>query len=294
MIHFQLINNEDHHYAGIVIIHGTDTIAYTASAVAFALGPYLPVPVVFTGAQSPNNVAHGDSSPNFLRACRVAADGKLNEVVVVFNDRILRAVRTEKRHDYLFDGFHSPSFAELGKIGESIQYTTMPPLTEQTNYHFQNDKKQRLTLQNWPLRNQYCGNILHISQAPGVNPAFWLNIVENQCLDGVFIESLGIFNLPIEGDSSYEPLITAAITRNIPVLVSSRYPIRPEFRTNYTPAQKAEQLGGMIAGNMTVAAALTKFMWALAQVKSDVNPNAALKQLLANSYIGEIDVAPES
>lgn len=275
-------------YQGIVIVHGTDTLAYTASAVAFALGPNLSIPIVFTGAQSPNNVVHGDSPPNFLRACRVAAESQLKEVVIVFNDKILRAVRTEKRHDYLFDGFHSPSFMELGKIGESIQYLPLTKLSEQTNFTFDDT--------NWQLRNQFSRNILHISQAPGVNPTIWKEMIEAKPLDGVFLESLGVFNIPIEDEASYVPLIRAAVKKNIPVFVSSRYPIQPEFRANYAPAKKAEELGGLIAGNMTVPAALTKFMWALAQYERDkqttTNKHQYLKVLLESSYVGELDTSP--
>lgn len=286
---YRQLSNDDHKddpYQGIVIIHGTDTLTYTASAVAFALGPNLSIPVVFTGAQSPNNVVHGDSPPNFLRACRVAAESQIKEVVVVFNDKILRAVRTEKRHDYLFDGFHSPSLIELGKIGESIQYLPLTKLSEQTNFTFDDAS--------WQLRNQFSRNILHISQAPGVNPTIWKEMIETKPLDGVFLESLGVFNIPIEGEASYVPLIRAAVNKGIPVFVSSRYPIQPEFRANYAPAKKAEELGGLIAGNMTVPAALTKFMWALAQYERDKqtttnNKHQYLKVLLESSYVGELD-----
>lgn len=298
IIYRQLKNKESSDYKGIVIIHGTDTLAYTASAVAFALGPHLPLPVVFTGAQSPNNIVHGDSPPNFLRACRVAAESRLKEVVVVFNDRILRAVRTEKRHDYLFDGFHSPSFVELGKIGESIQYPPLTPLANQTNFQFE-DSSSGSKSASWKLRNQFTSNILHISQAPGINAQHWLDIAQYAPLKGIFIESLGVFNIPIEGEASYEPIVKAAIDRDIPVLVSSRYPIQPEFRAFYAPAKKVEELGGMIAGNMTVPAALTKFMWALAQfdeycqvsetAPTNTEKQTYLKKLIQSSYVGELD-----
>ena len=93
-------------YKGFVVAHGTDTLAFTASAVAFALGPGLSFPVVFTAAQSPRHVAHGDARPNLLRACTVATLD-IPEVVVVTDDLIFRGVRAEKRDDYRFESFHS-------------------------------------------------------------------------------------------------------------------------------------------------------------------------------------------
>ncbi|MDQ1354347.1 MAG: L-asparaginase, partial [Acidobacteriota bacterium] len=88
-------------YDGFVIIHGTDTMTYTASAVAFALGPGIKNPVVFVGSQTPYYVRYGDAMVNLARACKIASEN-IPEVVISFGDEVYRAVRAQKYNDYLY------------------------------------------------------------------------------------------------------------------------------------------------------------------------------------------------
>src|SRR6185312_4836079 len=92
--------------AGVLVVTGTDTLAYVASAVAFALGRGLRFPVVFTGSQTAIKERHGDAQSNMLRAAMVATLGeRLPEVVIVFHEYVLRAVRADKIDDFRFDAF---------------------------------------------------------------------------------------------------------------------------------------------------------------------------------------------
>lgn len=269
-------------YQGFVIAHGTDTLAYTACAVAFALGPQLGFPVVFTGSQTPNHILHGDARTNLLRACEVATLD-IPEVVVAFGDSVFRAVRVEKRDDYRFQGFHSPTYRPLAIIAERIEV-------------------QREFLRSKPtlgwlteMKAEFSTDILLITQHPGLNPLVYLKLLEKIDFMGIIIQSLGIGNLPTKGRYSFYPLIREAVARDVPVLITSQYPVIPEFVVNYAPASAPLQWGAIQAGNMTPAAAVTKFMWVLPQVdqaieRGDVKPKQRLleiRRMMTTSIIGE-------
>ncbi|MBI4707183.1 MAG: asparaginase [Candidatus Omnitrophica bacterium] len=106
-------------YEGFVIAHGTDTMHFSASALAFALGRNLNFPVVFTGAQTIPKVLHGDARINLVRACRVALES-LAEVVISFGDFVFRGCRAQKKDERKFDAFESPAFPPLAYITETI------------------------------------------------------------------------------------------------------------------------------------------------------------------------------
>ena len=111
-------------YEGFVIAHGTDTMHFSASALAFAFGENLSFPVVFTGAQAIPEISHGDARVNLLRACRVATMD-LGEVVISFSDYVLRGCRAQKKDEVKFDAFESPGFFPLAYITEHILLTPL-------------------------------------------------------------------------------------------------------------------------------------------------------------------------
>jgi L-asparaginase/Glu-tRNA(Gln) amidotransferase subunit D len=104
-------------YDGFVIAHGTDTMHFSASAVALALGNQLSFPVVFTGAQTIPEVPHGDARVNLLRACKVATTD-IAEVVIAFGEYVFRGCRAQKKDERRFDAFESPAEFPLATITE--------------------------------------------------------------------------------------------------------------------------------------------------------------------------------
>src|SRR3954447_8781803 len=108
-----------HHYDGFVVLHGTDTMAYTASALAFLLRG-LGKPVVVTGSQIPLGVLRSDGRQNLLTAVLVAARDDVREVCLVFGSHILRGSRAVKASASGFEAFTSPTFAALGMAGVQI------------------------------------------------------------------------------------------------------------------------------------------------------------------------------
>jgi len=115
------------HYDGFVIVHGTDTLAYTASALSFLLAGAAK-PVVLTGAQIPLVELRSDAHANLEAALIVAARAATSEVTVVFGRRLLRANRTIKTDSTALDAFDSPSFSPLADLGSYIQFHDVPEL----------------------------------------------------------------------------------------------------------------------------------------------------------------------
>lgn len=111
-------------YDGAVILHGTDTLAYTASALSLLLSPS-PFPIVITGAQRPLAVLRSDARGNFLSALEVAATAPKslsNRVLVVFHDEVFLGSRVRKKSALDFAAFESPRFPVVATIGSQIQY----------------------------------------------------------------------------------------------------------------------------------------------------------------------------
>jgi L-asparaginase len=244
-------------FDGVVVAHGTDTMAYSASAVAFALGPQLRFPVVFTGAQTTPDVAYGDAHVNLYRACEVAKSD-IPEVVISFGNFVYRAVRAQKKDDRRFDGFESPTYPPLAEItGEiNVRRELLRPLP--------------LKREDLKLRADFEKSILIVPQFPGLEPSFFEHLLQwngdqNGC-HGVIVQTLGAGNVSSEPPYSFIPFVRRAYEQGIPVIVTSQYPPDPGSHTKYTPAQAPITAGAIHAGNMTLAAAVAKFRWVLAAV----------------------------
>lgn len=106
---------------GVVVIHGTDTMAYTASALSFLLDD-IAIPVVLTGSQLPLGELRSDARTNLLTALEVAASGRVREVAVCFGDGVLRGNRATKVQSVSFDAFASPNFPLLASVGVDVRY----------------------------------------------------------------------------------------------------------------------------------------------------------------------------
>ncbi len=106
-------------YDGIIVTHGTDTMAYTAGAVSLALGRTLQIPIVFTGSQLPL-IAHGTDArfnlENAMKTVIEAKQSRIAETMIVFSDRVLRANRSIKTSEAKFPAFDSPAFPHLATI----------------------------------------------------------------------------------------------------------------------------------------------------------------------------------
>lgn len=250
-------------YDGVVVVHGTDTMAYSASALALMLGP-LPCPVVFTGAQRPLAEARSDAAQNLVDAALVATLA-VPEVVVAFGSRGLRGCRATKRDAWDYDAFDSPSAAPLVKLGIGVEVAPHVRVAERLG----------------PLDDRLETSVLAVRVFPGLDPKLVIGAVRAG-VKGLVLEAYGTGTLPcLEG--SLIPAIEESTARGVPVMVVSQCLRGHVDLTRYEGAVLAARAGAISGGDMTVEAALTKLMIGLGRHGS----GPALEHYLAASVVGE-------
>jgi len=268
-------------YIGFVVAHGTDTMHFSASAVALALGNNLNFPVVFTGAQTAPDVYHGDARINLLRAFKVA-EANIAEVVICFGDFVFRGCRAQKKDERRFEAFESPAFFPLAHITENILITNMA--------YKRSDKSGDIK-----LNSKFASGILQVSLIPGLEPTLLESLLEHRECKGIVLQSFGAGNVPSAGAGekySWESFIKHAKDYGKPVLITSQFPANATSHTAYEPGKAAEAAGAIPTGNMTSACATAKFRWVLAQVEYIQDKDekiAKIRDMMNTDYVGEFD-----
>jgi L-asparaginase len=253
-------------YDGVVVVHGTDTMAYSASALALMLGP-LPCPVVFTGAQRPLAEARSDAAQNLVDACLVATLA-VPEVVLAFGSRGLRGCRATKRDAWDYDAFDSPSAAPLVKLGIGVEVAP----------------HVRAPAALGPLDARLETSVLAVRVFPGLDPKLVVGAVRTG-VKGLVLEAYGTGTLPCL-DGSLIPAIEESTGRGVPVVVVSQCLRGHVDLTRYEGAVLAARAGAISGGDMTVEAALAKLMLGLARY----GPGEAFSKYFASSVVGERSV----
>ena len=228
---------------GVVIIHGTDTMAYTASALAFLLGP-LPKPVVLTGAQHPLGAIRTDARTNLVDAFSVATL-PVPEVTIAFAGKALRGVRAMKIDAWALDAFDSPTLPPLVELGLG---TTIAPHV-------------RAAQPLGPLDDRLETSVLVLRVHPAFDPDT-LRRALDAGVRGLILEGYGTGNVPRLG-RSLVPAIREATDRGVPVLVVSQCPRGFVELERYGGGAAARDAGAIGGGPMTTEAALAKMMVAL-------------------------------
>jgi L-asparaginase len=252
-------------YDGIVIVHGTDTMAYTASALAMILGP-LPKPVVLTGSQKPLVDVRTDARQNLIDASLVATLA-VPEVSIASGARALRGARATKRDAWGFRAFDSPNLPPLVELGIGIEIGShvLPasPLA--------------------PFDDRLEPSVLAVRIFPGLDPGLVRGAIRAG-VKGLVLEAYGTGNLPNLGGSLI-PALEEARERNVPVMVVSQCLKAFVELGQYEGGAAAQAAGAISAGDMTVEAALAKMMVGLARHGTQ----DALRAYLTASVVGERD-----
>lgn len=253
-------------YDGIVIIHGTDTMAYTASALAFLL-PGLDRPVVITGAQQPLSSIRTDARSNLVDACQVATLG-VPEVGILFHSRLLRGCRAMKMDAWGMDAFGSPSCPPLAELGLGVQlapHVLAPrPVT--------------------PFDPRIEPRVLAVRTFPGLEPKLLQGALASG-VRGMLIEAFGAGNVP-RLERSLVPVIETARGLDVPVVIVSQCPRGAVDLGAYEGGSAARAAGAIGAGDMTAEAALTKLMITLG--RSPDGRVQAAREAFQRSDVGEM------
>jgi L-asparaginase len=260
-------------FDGFVILHGTDTMAYTASALSYMF-ENLDKPIVLTGSQLPIGILRTDGKENLITSIQIAA-AKINgisivpEVCVYFNSRLYRGNRISKRHADDFSAFSSANYPPLATAGVEIKYFTENILRYPNNGIMK-------------VRTEFDENVVILKIFPGIGRSVFENILNIPDLKGVVLESFGSGNIPTSRWMISQ--IKNAIKRKIIFLNITQCQGGSVKMGQYETS--SELLGaGVVSGkDMTTEAAITKLMFLLGQGLDQEE----IKYHLNKSLIGEI------
>lgn len=239
----QRIVDRHQDYDGFVVIHGTDTMPYTASACSFLLeGRHKPI--IFTGSQKPLEHTRSDARGNLVGAVEVASLD-VPEVGIFFDSKLLRAVRTLKSSVWEFEGFASPNLGPLVEAG--VDLVVHPHLRRPAG----------------PVRmtGGFAPGVVCLQLHPGMDAAV-LDALGTPEVRGVVLRAFGTGNLPAE-DGRWPQAIARAVGRGVPVVVVSQVPHGGVDLSRYECGQQARDAGAVDGGDLTTPAAVVKLMWGL-------------------------------
>lgn len=255
-------------YDGFVVIHGTDTMAYTASLLAFALNG-LKKPVILTGAQLPLVHRRSDGWSNLIDAIYSATQADLHEVAIAFNHKLFRGCRAQKVSTNRFIGFDSVDEEPLAEFGINISWYKKRWFKSKTS-NFS------------PIFPDCSVRVLMLGLSPGYTTDCIADILaNNQTLQGVVLQTYGSGTIPLH----HEKLATAikqACKRGV-IIVSVTQVIEGRISNRYTNS-KLGRLGIVSGCDMTPEAALAKLSILIATKAS----NRSIKIALGRNIAGEL------
>lgn len=253
-------------YDGIVITHGTDTMAYTACALSYMVRN-LQKPVILTGAQLPMIDPNTDGRRNLMDAFRTACSG-ISGVCIVFHGRIMRGVRCRKIHTREWDAFRSVNAEDIGAVVDGeVMIRHMPPMPEGEP----------------TLDTRLEHRVAQISLLPGTEPELLEAMLTMGCR-GIILEAFGCGGIPNQGRSLL-PCLKRAQQLGVAVLIATQCGCGPVDLSVYDVNVQAARLDAISAYDMTAEAAAVKLMWVLGHTG---DPDE-VRRMMATCYAGEME-----
>lgn len=270
---------EEHYseYDGFVILHGTDTMAYTASALSFMLED-LAKPVVLTGAQLPIGTIRTDGRENIITAIEVAAarsDGfaRVPEVSLYFEDYLYRGCRTTKYSASDFEAYRSPNYPALAQAGVRIDF----------NEKFIHRPGQG----GLKVHTRFSRDVACLTLFPGITEGLVRRILTTPGLKGAVVESFGAGNVPTF--PWFQSALKEALQEGIVLFNVTSCPSGLVEMSRYEGSAALASLGAVGGDRITREAALTKLMFLIGQGLE----GKELRDALTFPLAGEMDIADD-
>lgn len=261
----QLIFDHYDNFDGFLILHGTDTMAYSASAISFMLEG-VNKPIIFTGAQLPIASPRSDATENLITSLEIAADKRNNqpiitEVCIFFNHVLLRGNRAKKVESQHFDAFESENYPILAEAGIAIDYHWSYMKT------FVDDQIQ--------LHLEMDNDIVALKLFPGLNKSTVANIVLAESVKGIILESYGSGNVPHE--KWFLDLLKESVEKGKIIVNVSQCNGGRVMHGKYETSSELDKIGVLSGHDLTFEAATAKMMYALGKFTNSDDAKKCLR-----------------
>lgn len=270
----EAIETNYEHYDGFVILHGSDTMAYSASVLSFML-ENLNKPVIFTGSQLPLGITRSDGRDNFINAIEIASAYHdetpiVPEVAIYFENNLLRGNRSIKFNAENFEAFISSNYAPLAEVGVHIRY--------------RHDLIMRPNFKKLRVHKKLDSNIVILKLFPGITQQSIHGILSIPGLKGVILETYGSGNAPTE--PWFINALNEALSQNIIIYNVTQCKSGSVDLGMYETSIDMGKIGVIGGADITTEAAIAKMMYLFGRGYT----NEEIKTLLQKSLRGEITI----